>query len=193
MNNKTILWHALILLFVTSQAIATAQSQTCEPLKSVENRGLLAAAFSGNNKITNVCLLSEGRYHVVFKIEYKGYADKDYKVSGRILDADRKPVNGFRTTGGEFDKESKSAEIRFNLTKNKNGAYPTIEGHYLSLVVTEKSNSMADVALQEALNARDLFRFDRLWQGDSPATDSQSSTTVFVKLTPYKSAKSIKQ
>jgi hypothetical protein len=170
-----------------------AQAQNCEPLQSAGATGL-EGLLSGENKISGACILSESEDYIVVRVTYAGFTDKAYKLTGKILDVAKKPMTEFVPVTLDIAQGSTSTDLQFEFKKaDKVYSRTSIDSKFLAVSFTSGSDPLAgfDIGGTSLFGVSALYKLERKWSISGGGGDN-SNVTVNVKLTPYKSATTIK-
>lgn len=184
-----------LFLFLFAVTAISAQPSECEALQSATKATGLEDILSGKNKVGKVCIVSESDEHIAVSVEYQGFDDQEYKIVAKVLGAAKKPLKEFETINQPMTKGGGTADLQFEF-KRKETAYTSqyVESKFLSFSIAKKDDKLAELDLggESIFGSTYLYKLERKWRVGGGSTGN-SNVTVTVKLTPYKSASTIKQ
>lgn len=184
-----------LFLFLFAVTAIFAQPSECEALQSAAKTTGLEEFLSGKNKVGRVCVVSESDEHIAISVEYQGFDDQEYKIVAKVLGTGKKPLKEFETINQPMTKGGGTADLQFEF-KRKETAYTSqyVESKYLSFSIAKKDDKLAELDLggESVFGSAYLYKLERKWRVGG-GSSGNSNVTVTVKLTPYKSASTIKQ
>ncbi|MFZ2899975.1 MAG: hypothetical protein WA004_15215 [Saprospiraceae bacterium] len=187
---KKVMFFLFFLLFFG----LFARTQTCEPLQPSSSTGMepLIDFFGGGNRITNVCVLSESAEHIAVRVEYSGFSDKNYTITGSILDGLKKNLPEFEAISFKLNNGSTSVDIQFEF-KLVRKTYSTsrVVSKYLLITINESDKPGFELDGVSLFGTSMMYKLDRQWPVQGIGADN-SNIIVKVKLTPFKNASLIK-
>ena len=183
----------VLIALIIAGSIESVSAQSCDPLEPAEQSGL-EAILSGDNQVTEACVISESDEHIAFQVKYKGFSDKKYTATAKILGAGKTAMREFEPVKVELGQGGNSFDLRFEFKKSsKTYKKPSVKSRYLQIAIEEKDGFLSGIEISGSsiLGSSYLFELDRQWEVNSSGDNSHVNLTV--KLTPYKSAATIKQ
>ncbi|TXF90272.1 hypothetical protein FUA23_07065 [Neolewinella aurantiaca] len=176
-----------------------AGAQDCSPLSpSNSGSGILSGILGDDSQsIEGACELATGHDYYTARLEYTGYDDKEYKLIGRLLDANRRTVEGCAPVAVSLSGKPSSADIRLRFDAGANNSeedYIAVRYLKVTIVASDDPLSELDMAGLTLTGKSAEFRVDhRFRDGTSNSASSSSDVTVSVSFSPVGSASSIKQ
>jgi len=167
-----------------------------DELQAVDDPSSTISALLGSNtnSIEKVRLISETERAVSIEVSFNGFDDKKYKIKGTVLSRTKRPLKEVETVIKDLPGNSSSVEMRFNFKQSSSKAYstPSIESRYLSLNIYDAKDSFGDLDLGgvNVFGNSFLYKLSKKWR--ISGSGSNANIIVEVKLTPYKSARTIK-
>lgn len=183
-------------LLVLPNLLVRAQAD-CEGLQSASKTSSLDEVLGVKNRVLKVCVVSEDDERFSVQVHYQGFNDKEYKILAVVLGENRKSIKEFGMINQVLSPGGSTADLEF-VFKRKTTAYPSLslKTKYLNISITKKDDKMADIDLGSELlfGAPSTYMFERNWPigGGNGSGSNIPEVTVNVKLTPYKSATTIK-
>jgi hypothetical protein len=186
-------------LFLSVFWAHNAGAQDCSEL-SPSNSGssLLSGLLGGDDQsIDGACQLATGEDYYAARIEYNGYDDKEYKLIGQLLGANRRKVPGCDPVAISLKGRPTSADLNFKFeARTKDLAVPDIAVRYLkvSIVASDDPLSDLDIGGLSLTGTSAEYRIDHKFRtGTASEGNPSSNVTVSVSFTPVGLAKKIKQ
>jgi hypothetical protein len=184
----------LLIFFLLGSAVFL-RAQDCHPLES--NAGtddFLSGLLNEDKKIEGACLLAQGDDFISIRVDYGGFDDKEYRIVGRLLDANKRPLNECEPVAFALERGATSTDLQFAFLPGKK-AYtePYVPVSYLSVVIAEADDPLAELDLGglSVFGTKADYRLDHAFRvgGNSAAS---ANITIQVALTPVKRAATIK-
>jgi hypothetical protein len=164
-----------------------------KPLKSADD--LAGILGDKNNAINKATVQTETEKTVAFQIEYAGFKEKDksYKIKGQILNAKKMKIDEIEPVEVDLDPKAGLADLFFTFKQKTGKQYttPTLDCTYVQFSVIDKKGVSSQIGGLESLGLDSkvfTFEYKKKWKLKGAAGQE-----VTVKLTPYKSAATIKQ
>ncbi len=182
----------LIIVFALAANWLNVQAQ--DELKPANDAvGSIGSIFGGDDQVTKVRLIASAERSLTVSVEFKGFKDKKYKLRGNILNGAKKPLKEVPTVEVDLPANGNSADLTFKFQPSKTAAVPTVMSKYLAVSIVEAESALSDLdkALggTVSLSGSDfMYHLEKQWRAGG-----SESMVVTVKLTPFKSAASIKQ
>jgi len=176
----------LLLCLCLFQLIAQAQ-ESLEPVN--DTASLIGDILGGDKGVTDVRLISDTEEGATVEVDFKGFEGK-YTVKGLILNKLKKPIAEISCEPQTLAKPNGTAELRFQF-KAGSGSYSNsmLETHFLSVVFSKSDGLLSglDLGSGDVLAETYLYKMNKMWR-----VGGSESMIITVKLTPFKSAASIK-
>ncbi len=146
-----------------------------------------------NNTVTKVTIQTETDKSVVFQVEFKGFKDKDksYKITATMLNAKKIKIGEFEVAEADLDPRAGLVDIELVFKQNMTKQYTTamLETAYIQLAILDKKGVGSTFGIESlGIDSKTfVFNYKKKWKLKGAA-----GAEVTVKLTPYKSAATIK-
>lgn len=176
-----------------------AGAQDCSPLSpSNSGSGILSGLLGDEaQRIDGACQLATGDDYYSARIEYKGYDEKEHRLIGQLLDANRRKIPGCDPVAISLKGKPTSADINFRFEAgNRQFNVPSISVRYLKVTVVEGDDPLSDLNIGgiTLTGTSAEYRIDHKFRVGAPAEDEgPSNVTVSVSFSPVGKASTIKQ
>ena len=178
----------LIALFVTCLCLQPVFAQ--ESLEPVDDAAVLIGGILGGGKkgVEAARLTTNTEQGATVEIDYKGFEGK-YVVKGFILNKLKKPIEGIACEPVTLSKPEGTAELKFVFGGGGNYTTTTLETHFVSFVFSKTDGVLSglDIGGQDLLGETFVYKLTKSWR-----VGGSEAMVINVKLTPFKSAASIK-
>jgi hypothetical protein len=151
-----------------------------------------AMNFDSQNDLTKATIQTETEKTAGVQLEFKGFnkPGKVYVITAKILNQIKTPMKEFEPVTVDLDARAGSADFFFTFVQRPGVQYDPmgIESRFIEFAVIDKSSATNIPGLESlGLNStKFVFRFQKKWKV------KVSGQEVTVKLTPFKSAATIK-
>lgn len=164
----------LVVLFFCFSAYGLTQN--CAPLQ--RHGGTIWDELLPD-KISKVCISNSSESDISISVDYVGFKDKNYIIIGKILDAQKIPIEEIGKIIENLSYVGNSVELEFTVTKTKpNYTNPLINSGYLEVTIAESEELVL-------WGVKAMYKLERSWE--VPGVDQDNSNIVVpVKLIPYK-------
>ena len=164
-----------------------AQDNSLEPVQDAAST--ISAILGGDKGVSDVRLIADTEQGASVEVDYKGF-EGEYKVNGYILNKLKKPVDDIVCEAQTLTKSDGTVELKFEF-RQANGHYTSssLETQFLSIIFSKSDGLLGAIDLggQYSLGETYLYKFNKTWR-----VGGSESMVITVKLTPFKSAASIK-
>ena len=156
--------------------ISCGSTQNCTPL---QRHGGSSWDALLPDKISKVCISNSSESDMSISVEYAGFKDNNYIIIGKILDAQKRPIEEIGKIMENLSYGGNSVELEFTVTKTKpNYTNPLINSGYLEITIAESEELIL-------WGVKAMYKLERSWE--VPGVDQDNSNIVVpVKLIPYK-------
>lgn len=183
----------LSLLFLLWGAAAGAQD--CTELSSSSSSSSFLQDLLGEDAsgITDACQLSVGEDYYTARIAYRGFDDdKEYRITARLLGANRRKIPGCEPLVLPLPGGSSSADLAFRFEPAASGAIqPYVDVRYLKVSIADADDPLAEFGAD--LNLSGSAAEYRLEHRFRVGGSGNNQLTISVGLTPVGRAATIKQ
>lgn len=175
--------------------LLSAQTVFAQQGKILTSADVVSDVFGDkDNSITKAVVQTETDKMVTIQVEFKGFKDKDksYKITGTMLNSKKMKIEEFGTVEVDLDPRAGLADLEFVFKQNLSKKYttPTLDAAYVKFDVLDKKGVGASFGIEGlGIDSKTYtFNYKKKWKLKGAA-----GTEVTVKLTPFKSATTIKQ
>lgn len=161
-------------------------------LKRAEDNGNVVSSALGlaDKGIVKVRLIADNEQSIIIEADYQNLDDEKYQIKGAILNKQKEAVDEVEVVTKELPKNKGTVELQFQFKAT--GTYTTnfFETGFLQLSVSKAGGILGNLEIggQNIFASNYLYVLDKKWR-----IGGSESTVIEVKLTPYKSASSIRQ
>lgn len=151
---------------------------------------------SDEQQISGACRLAKGSDYYSVRIAHQGFDDKEYRIIGQVLNANRRRIPGCEPVVKALGSTSTSTDLTFRFaTGSGKGAGPEVR--FLKVSIVESDDPIADLNLNglSLTGTSAEYRVDHqfLNEAGGPENVERPDITVSVSLTPVGRAIKIKQ
>ena len=176
-----------IALFVYSLIQPLRAQNSLEPVEDAAST--ISAILGGNKGLSDVRLIADTEQAATVEVDYKGFEGK-YKVKGVVLNKLKKPVEDIVCEEQTLTKADGTAELKFQFRQGS-GRYTSssLDTHFVSITFSKSDGLLGAIDLggQYALGDTYIYKLNKTWR-----VGGSEAMVITVKLTPFKSAASIK-
>lgn len=180
-----------VIIIVASLVAFELRAQDNE-LEPVEDAAVAIGAILGGktDAITKVRLISDTEQSMSIEVESKGFEDQEYTIAGTVLNRIKKPIAEIVTEGKILPRGGGRVELQFLFRQSARKYSSTyLESQYISLTISKSGGllSKLDLGGENIFGDTYLYKLDKKWR-----ISGSESMVIQVKLTPFKSAATIK-
>ncbi len=189
---------ALLLLFSIFWAL-NAGAQDCSPLSPTSSGSGILAGLLGDDaqSIEGACQLATGDDYYSARVEYKGYDEKEHKLIGQLLDANRHKIPGCDPVAISLKGKPTSTDINFRFeTGTRKFNVSSIDVRYLKVTIVEGDDPLSDLNIGgiTLTGTSAEYRLEHKFRtGVAEEAAAPSNVSVTVNFSPVGRARTIKQ